>query len=337
MWAKFKPVRKAFDLSARPADWWKADDGWCGLNIANALVSESTDVAGIQNKFTNDGKNGWTYNRPRGGASEPFRQLDFDGYHHLATPFVSGYNMPYKWAKDALGNFDVSFRVTIAGADDAEFLSFKDLPLENYYLGIAFIGEQNNKVYRLTNPNVIGDGLIINMNVKDMEAGKYLAYPFMSSKSMTMLDVGFDAAKVYTLPNCGAIEFEVLLQSVHIQIQGWWTSDTPDANGYYRLEYTVTITNYNQYDVKLSNNIIKLRYGNKGFDDAQLPDEKELPLQLGEDIYIEHESSVSLFGIFTNVSEGIYNNPKIWVSLNSSQYKQDAVPMQSTTPKAIED
>ena len=113
MWAKYKPVRFYWNLEGdKPSEWWKGDDGWCGLDISQAKISNDTNVADIASHYTSDNKNGWNYAAPRGGDAEMFRLDDFENYNALVEPFVNGYTMPFVWTKDA-GSFEVSFMHTI--------------------------------------------------------------------------------------------------------------------------------------------------------------------------------------------------------------------------------
>lgn len=329
-WAKFKPVRSSDTQT--DSDTWKANDGWCGLSIANAKVSESTDVTGIEGKYTADGNNGWEYLRPRGAAyNELFRGNDFDGYHHYAMPFVSGYTMPFKWSKED-GTFDVSFRLTVEGAANADYLSYKDLPLENYYLGIAFVNDK--KVYRLTNDDTIeNSGFAIDVNVENIEAGDYTAYPFISSRPMSLLDGGFWSALVYTVPNCAPTPIEIIMESIVIQIQGIY-SNVVNASGNYSLDYTITITNKSQMDRKFNTNYIQLRYKGNKFTDPLESAEKQQELNLGKEITVKANSSTTLNGFFTDVIPALQANSIIYVSLNATEYFKEAEPQQNIRPDA---
>lgn len=120
MWAKFKPVRKnkidttdqinpqsssqqwkpdsdftSGDRDKRP--WWEADDGNYGLNYTDAVIDgvslspgDQTTPSGMENALValaakiDGGLNGWAYNKPRGGSSEPYRETDFNEYWHKA-------------------------------------------------------------------------------------------------------------------------------------------------------------------------------------------------------------------------------------------------------------
>jgi hypothetical protein len=336
-WAKFKPVRATFNLGARPSDWWKSDDGWCGLSVVNAKISSTTNVSNIASKYSSANDNGWEYLPPRKGI-DASRVLDFEGYNHYVLPFITGYTMPAVWAKDA-GNFQVSFMHTITDEPNADFLSYKDLPFENYYLGLALIGDSNGKVYRCTNPTTIegrdetqGSSMNMTFPVANVDAGKYMAYPFMSDKLMNILDGGFVAANVYTLPSCGGFAIEIKNKSVTLQIQGIFSEK--DANGFYSMTYTIRITNDSQATQVFSNNYIQLRYSNKKFTDTLLSDEKQMELNLGRDITVNAGQSNTIYGVIANISESLFNDPIIWVSLDSSVVLQSAVPQQNIKPNA---
>lgn len=79
MWAKYKPVRYSNVAgSSANANWWKGDDGLCGLNIPSASGSPDS----IYNKS-------WGYNAPRIGV-DWCRLSDWDGYNHQCYFVVSG-------------------------------------------------------------------------------------------------------------------------------------------------------------------------------------------------------------------------------------------------------
>ena len=324
-WAKFKFVRHSHTFNQ--SDTWKAADGWCGLSIENALISNTTDVSGIENFFTGDKNNGWEYLRPRGIAhNEMIRLRDMDGYNHNVLPFVSGYSMPNTWAKTD-GAFQVSFRITISGEDKADFLSYQDLPLENYYLGMALVG--NGKVYRCTNSTTIeSSGMNVTFDISNVADGDYVAYPFMSNKVMKVNDGGFVAAKVYALPNCASSLLTIVDNAIAIQIQGTY-ADFTDANGYYSLSYTVKVTNNTQLEKAFSNNYIQLRYGGKKFTDTLLADEKSKQLS---DFTVAAGATKTLSGFFSSIIPALQSNSIIWVSLSSSLYLKSAVPQQNINP-----
>ena len=341
MWAKYKPVRFYWNLEGdKPFEWWKGDDGWCGLDISQAKISNDTNVADIASHYTSDNKNGWNYAAPRGGDAEMFRLDDFENYNALVEPFVNGYTMPFVWTKDA-GSFEVSFKHTITDAANADFISNKDLPMENYYLGLALVEINGDKVYRCTNDTTIEDrdemeGSSMNMlfPIDNVDAGEYTAYPFMSDRKMTVLDGGFMPANVYTLPACGAMVITIKNKAVTLMIRGI-LSDKDASTGMYSMSYTVTIINDAQYEQKFSNNYIQLRHHGKKFTDPLLSDEKQMELNLGREISVAAGGSETIYGVIGNIAESLVNDaPIIWVSLDSSVVLQSATPEQNIRPDA---
>ena len=99
MWAKYKPVPWAHKntLSAlsgnvwNPAatnPWWKGTGNNYGIDYSDAVVSVAIDQYGVEYALTSlltkvdGGANGWYYSPPTGGASQPYRLLDFLQYDH---------------------------------------------------------------------------------------------------------------------------------------------------------------------------------------------------------------------------------------------------------------
>jgi hypothetical protein len=326
-WAKYKPVRSTFDLGSRPSDWWKADNGWCGLSVANAKVSNTTDVSGIASKYTDDKNNGWDYLPPRKGQ-DASRVLDFAGYNHNVEPFVGGYTMPEIWSK-AEGEIDVSFIITMTGEENADYLSYQDLPLQNFYLGIALISSDGSKVYRCTSDTMIDySGFSLKFSPANIDDGQYAVYPFISDKKMTILDGGFVAANVYTLPNVAPTTLVIQDKGVSIVIQGKFP-DAPATTGLWALTLSFTVTNNTQSAIQFSTNYVSVRYSDKKFTDTLLSDEK---LIFVSSFALSAGQSTVKRTIVTGISDALKNDCLIWVSLSAGLYLQSAPPLQSVQP-----
>lgn len=257
-WAKFKPVRYNFiteEERAAIGDWWKAQDGMCGFDLSEAEVK--LDLSNIESKYTLT-HNGWMHAAPRGGETEPFRLADFVGniknmgYNHLVDSFVHGFELPAKWAQDDTDNFEVAFRITEPGNADVDYLSYRDLALENYYLGAAFI--KNGEVaLKVVNENVIStpnsveqSGFRMEINPDDIPVGKYMLYPFITN--------GINSAtRVLTIPNVKAEQIEIVAEMLTVRIEG-----TIRLN---RWTYTVTITNNSQKVAEITDLELRLRSG----------------------------------------------------------------------------
>ena len=156
MWAKFKPVAlaristiedlvagttrwkpdSAFTLGNEP--WWKVG-GLYGLDITLASVSVRTTLGGtiaaldtIAQRVARrtDSANYWTYNRPTGGSTQPYRLLDFSQYNVNAPRPVSGVIGPKKVvsAINTPWSYSINVREVQPGSiDDRDYIVPKDL------------------------------------------------------------------------------------------------------------------------------------------------------------------------------------------------------------------
>lgn len=65
MWSRMKPVHINSPAPDRSGMWWRGSSLDCGI----ALPSGITSYKYIPSAMTADKKNGWGYQRPRGGGS----------------------------------------------------------------------------------------------------------------------------------------------------------------------------------------------------------------------------------------------------------------------------
>lgn len=260
-WAKYKPVRRPFLVEEdRQADWWRAEDGMCGLDFTDAAIN--TDLSNIAAVYNNTGwENGWKHAAPRGGDTEPFRLADFVGnvknigYNHKVAPFVSGFEMAKIWAQDDTDNFEVAFRITETNDTDVEYISYKDLALENYYLGMAFV-QDGAVVLTVINSNVIStpdsvgqSGFRMEIDPESVPVGEYTVYPFIANGNGTTVAI----TKAYTVPNVMAEVFKMEDAMLTVIIDGTLTLN--------RWDYRVTVTNNSQKVAELQDFELRLRSG----------------------------------------------------------------------------
>ena len=314
-WAKRKPVRSS-DIACKE-ETYKADDGWCGLDITSALVSENADVSAIGSKY--DGKdNGWAYAAPRGrGHDEWFRTLDFNGYNHKASPFVSQMVVPAEWAKS-----EGAFTANVLFAEDNEdSLSYRDIEaMKGFYLGLALVG--NGATRRCTAETTIGEsGMGVSLDPASLADGSYKAFPFIADRRIDAND-GLVETRIYTLPNNKGVAVEIISDSIAVMLVA--VKDIIRS----RIEYTIKVTNNVTAPRTLKNNVVRLRYDDKAYDDILVANEvsENLP-----DFMVEGKSEHSQSGTFSVTDATLFEHPRLWVWLDGGKYVRDAIPMQDTT------
>jgi hypothetical protein len=202
-WAKYKPVRlSGVDYSAQikadktgwrdTANWWKGNDGKCGIAIGEYTSLGGPFTGGTFFYFLKNEALSWVYNRPRGAANyEWFRAFDFFHYEHNAPVPVgalaatdiwldSNYAGQFDWDTPAanqyalqLGNFSLN-NVAIPG---------------NYYLGIL-LWKSNGTFYYMTSASKFVDGgsISVPFTAAQSMAGIWNMVPFISSKQYSIGD-----------------------------------------------------------------------------------------------------------------------------------------------------
>ena len=169
-WAKFKPVRwpnintvGGWDAANHKwgsgATWWKAD-GLCGFATTVATEFGSPTTSGSFAYKLVNGQLGWTYQKPTGGATQPFRLIDFAQYYHQAI-------QPY----GEIGNTIIHIQNNQAQIDwdlidvESRNLSLADIqvsvggtthPLTDFHLGIIMWKNNTYKIF--TSANTFGGG-----------------------------------------------------------------------------------------------------------------------------------------------------------------------------------
>ena len=265
MWSKYKPVRwKNKPFVNTSSNWWKAEDGSCGIDFTNA---KATTYSGIMALFTSDGKNGWKYNPPTGGDYD-YRLLDFENYMHSAQPMIGGIYVP---AKVAVGGIlGVSYDYNEGETEDGvpASLTFDDIDavdgsgnkvkLSSYKFGIVVADMNGNYKGRVLN----GTGGMVEYDVTGLTLGSsYKAYPVLSQKSLGQYD-GDVTNVMYTLPNVTPQTFAVVskaeAQGLVIELLAWYTYTSGKASG---VSWTLNVTNTNSNGSKtFSGNTIQCRF-----------------------------------------------------------------------------
>lgn len=200
-WAKYKPNRVSGNPPVTPDGWWQGEHNTandCGFKIP--LYSLSTGALNntyLKGSFTEDGTNGWEYQKPTGSYYK--RMLDFDGYYHLAAP-------PFSLISDKIyayeGDESVSVIPAVRAYQGDDVLKIKDFAFAAgtpYYLGAFLVGTVNGTTYykrhistyevTADNSGEIGSGgNIPTLPIADLPVGEYTIYMVIANRS-----IGYDA------------------------------------------------------------------------------------------------------------------------------------------------
>lgn len=205
-WAKYKPVAKnkintTDELRSNmtwkdgsiqgetAATWWKGTNGKCGLNYVshNSIADLKSDI--IAKTII------WSHVAPFGGVGEPFRQIDFNEYHHDALPPT--YSVAAGTAQLKAGS---SLKIQIAtSVDDGYNLRFSNIATfdQSYYTVAVYEGDALKFIQSASKPiGQYGNGESIEIDIPYnngtygyqgilQENHTYQAYVFISSVQYT--------------------------------------------------------------------------------------------------------------------------------------------------------
>lgn len=180
MWAKYKPFRSSIMFFRQDGDPTKSDrdDEMRRQNygIQPPGTRGSTDIVSCINDV-------WTYNRPRGTVSEPFRLSDFINYSHNDKPFAV--------AKESVAvnrYFDYTGKITLTksrGRVSVYALKVSDFAIFDTYSNLAVLvtsASSSNVFVRVTEG--IGEEVVV--TIADLYAltsslGKQLKFAFLAT------------------------------------------------------------------------------------------------------------------------------------------------------------
>lgn len=261
VWSKYKPVRwnNKPGINLTSAEWWKAEDGSCGINFTNA---KATDYAGIIAKFTSDKKNGWVHNPPTGGNYD-YRLLDFENYKQDAEPMISSFNVDAKVAEGGVlhAYYDYNESETEEGVPAS--LKFSDIKadgtalLSSYAFGVVVTDSNGTYKGRALN----GSGGLVEYSVVGLTLGStYKAYPVLAKTAVDQFDE--DVTNVFfTLPNAAPAEFKIVTKEeslgLVIELMATYTYTSGKASG---ISWTLTISNTGTSPYMFNTNTVRCRF-----------------------------------------------------------------------------
>ena len=184
MWAKYKPVPYRSFAPLRTDDsWWHGNDGKCGIAI-QAYTSLNAFLAALPTGYA------WSHVLPSGGAVEPYRLADFNGYNHLAeNPVGDIGGTSYTISS---GSITIQYDMVGVGSDN---LTLSDIEingdsLDEYYLGVyCYGGTGTTSSFYCTaaQPYTSSTDMSIEIDgLTDSYVGTYYLVPFFSSVRLTL-------------------------------------------------------------------------------------------------------------------------------------------------------
>lgn len=221
-WARYKPVVNA---SLDSSNDGKGGDGNYGFAIVTA-TSLSTLVSSFDNVM-----NGWTYVKPSGGASSPYRLGDFRGYNHRALPPIGDF------AEVATHSVSTELQLTALSSEDSTVVPLYDVAAMKVsgnapYFGVAIkIG--SDAFDWVTNSERFNGAGSIKIPADYFPANKngqtVTVYPILSTVARTSKAASQPTSKFCLVPNMKSLSFA--LQTA-----------TADFNGAILVEYNTAKT-----------------------------------------------------------------------------------------------
>lgn len=254
-WAKYKPVRtpvidtitgqwsKFLNSWLSSATWWKAD-GYCGLSFSVVTTINSTFISNLIS-----GNLPWTYNRPTGGAQQPYRLQDFAGYFHDAVPPVgqlagAGRTIYVDSSGSGMRTLTLNYEAPNEGDENLILSDFTDngTPLTQYYLGVLLYLSANKYII-VTSVNRIGTtgSTLIECEIGYSDLGTWQVMPFISSvqieaygtlPSGRFMSAGYDSPDTIIIASSGSV--------FRIDATGVWSN-----TAYTQIGIQITIVNEN--------------------------------------------------------------------------------------------
>lgn len=237
MWAKYKPTRyegsgpttvssnPIANLEAFQALQYKAG-GDCGIDVPIQGSLEHA-LALKDNKL-----NGWSYVRPSGGPSSPYRQGDFHRYLHTASPPLTGFYCDSQ---------TVNEKIHITGALNMQSgntlsLAIGDISsLDGFGIGVLITDKNGKQVPCISDDDSSVLDVWLDCKQKALAEGTCTAYPFLTNGRMYAL-----------IPYATELSFEYMTKVTQLQIS--WNVSGGDVNTHFdidlmSIDYTFYIIN----------------------------------------------------------------------------------------------
>ena len=265
-WAKYKFVRQPYigfktQLASdhtwkSSADWWKGDDGRCGLSFQTfADLGDPATSSSFLYKLRT-GALEWTYNRPRGQSRNPkewYRMWDLIQYYGDAPKPVEG--VPSSIMLTSAGQLVLDPFTNRGDATSLQLSDFtiNNVSVEDFYLG--FFVYYSSSQYAVKTSGRISDGdLTCTFTNMTAYAGRDVTIvPFLSDRAITQ--GGALSSGTYLC-------VDVLPQTVHVNAYSSGLQTAVEAQWreslHVRVHYNVRLTNNTAAAITVTNIVIAL-------------------------------------------------------------------------------
>lgn len=237
MWSKYKPVRYNFTYD-RPSNWWKSGLANCGI-VYNIFDNAQALMNGLSSN------NGYTYQKPLGGANSPYRLGDFAGYKTDARPpfqanqfegeyYQSDNVMPLNLISYPTNEYELT-------AEDVYSVS-----LSNMYFGAAFLRSgYTSPMWITTSTTGLNQQLQVPLNEFYTDETYYAAV-FICDTPNTSLSAQIKTGKFIPLPNSSRQEIVIKGTNLIFRLENvLYNSSNQHITGQIRvLNYTAALANY---------------------------------------------------------------------------------------------
>lgn len=262
-WSRNKPVGFSQNFTENYPNWYRGNDGKCGMDIAKVTNN-------VQDLIAQYKAGTWNYVPPKGGQSEPFRIGDFRGYDPNALPF---FRSGLKKGESIEVNIERTNYTIISGqySQSATALNISDFQqlgegLQNAHLGVMIYNydpEQTGGKVLYTSisnaPITDNGGVTLTFDGDDVGATRY-AVLFLASTT-----VPNNICIPYTDTNYWNVKIDVVRKPViNLEIKGfglvggpliymdyWKTNPFPSNNGAADVLVNTYITNTLNEDVTI--------------------------------------------------------------------------------------
>ena len=194
MWAKYKPTSYGAPF---PSDWYKSGDGNFGITFPNI-----TAIKNLISAYTTDTKNGYSYKKPSGGSSSPYRLGDFRGYNKKAAPPVNGFYLSSNLGMQGgivIVNSGGTVSATISTNDDETnddtILKLSDITaFSNTYFGIAIVNPSSGAIIRwgISDTKISAkqpESFLVTIKGSLSTQGTFKVYPFLAKENVDIYSI----------------------------------------------------------------------------------------------------------------------------------------------------